>query len=73
MQGNTYFDTKAAADVLGSINKIALMSSPFIRTFKLGGTNGYWKGNHAIIQVEDCIDCAKEVFGDQVEIVFFLS
>ena len=47
------------------------MSSPFIHTFKFGGTNGYWTGNHAISQVEDCIDCAKEVFGDRVEIVSF--
>ena len=49
------------------------MSSPFICTFKFGGTNGYWTGNHAIIQVEDCIDCAKEVFGDRVEIVFLFD
>ena len=52
-KGTQYFDTEAATDVLGSINKIALMSSPFIRTFEFGGTNGYWTGNHAIIQVED--------------------
>ena len=72
-KGTQYFDTKAAADVLGSINKIALMRSPLICTFEFGGTKGYWTGSHAIIQVEDCIDCAKEVFGDRVEIVFLFD
>ena len=56
-KGTQYFDTEAAADVLGSINKIELTSSPFIHTFEFSGTNGYWTGNHTIIQIEDCIVC----------------
>ena len=72
-KGKQYFDTEAAADVLGSINKIELTSSPFICTFEFGGTNGYWTGNHTIIQIEDCTDCTKEVFGDQFEIIFLFD
>ncbi len=72
-RGTQYFDTKAAADDVGSSNKSPLTGSLFICTFEFCGTNGYWTGSHAIIQVEDCIDSAKEVFGDRVEIVFLFD
>ena len=49
------------------------MSSPFFCTFEFGGTNGYWTGNHAIIQVEDSIDCVREIYADQFEIVFLFD
>ena len=68
-----YFDIEAATDVLGSSYKSELTTSPFVCTFEFGGTNGYWTGNHAIIQVEDCIDCVREIYADQFGIVLLTS
>jgi hypothetical protein len=47
--------------------------SPSVHIFELTGTNGYCAGNHAIIQAEDCFGSAKEVFGDQLEIVLLFN
>jgi hypothetical protein len=35
-----------------------------------GGRNGYWMGNHMILQTEDCIDCLREIFDRQYKFVF---
>ena len=55
-----YFDKVAANDVHGGKKKAALTTSPVIRLFEFGGRNGYWTGNHMILQTEDCIDFLRE-------------
>ena len=60
-QGKEYFDTVAANDVNGTALKSALTTSPFICLFEFGGRNGYWTGNHMILQTEDCIYCLKRL------------
>jgi len=41
--------------------------------FEFGGTNGYWAGNHTIIQVEDCKDCLDSIFEDKFQFVFLFD
>ena len=72
-KGTALFDPEIAADVLGSSYKSPLIISPSVHTFEFTVTNGYCTGNHAIIQVEDCFGSAKEVFRDQLEIVFLFD
>jgi hypothetical protein len=55
--GNDYFDAAAAMEVNRTSKKPPLTNSPFIKLFEFGGRNGYWTGNHMILQTEDCIDC----------------
>ena len=62
-EGKHYFDMEAARDINGTPEKSPLTESPFVGTFEFGGTNGYWTGNHTILQTEDCIDCLKVIFG----------
>ncbi len=56
-----YFDAVAANDGNGTSRKPQLTMLPFICLFKFGGRNGYWTGNHMILQTEDCIDCLKVI------------
>ncbi len=65
-----YFDKVAANDVHGGKKKALLSTSPFIRLFEFGGRNGYWTGNHMILQTKDCIDFLREIFDEQYEFVF---
>jgi hypothetical protein len=60
-----YHDAEAAQVLYGSTLKGKLTATPFVRVFEFGGTNGYWTGNHTIIQVEDCKDCLDLIFGDK--------
>jgi hypothetical protein len=71
--GTTYFDTAAAMAVRGSVDKLPLEESPFVIRFKFGVENGYWTGDHMIIQVEDCIDCLRELFGETYDFVFLFD
>ena len=69
-----YFDTIAAFDVLGITKKKDLTESPFVRLLEYGANKeGYWTGNHMIIQLEDCIDCLDVLYGEEYEFVFLFD
>ena len=68
-----YHDAKAAQVLFGSPLKGKLTETPFVRVFEFGCTNGYWTGNHTIIQVEDCKDCLDSIFGDKFLFVFLFD
>jgi hypothetical protein len=70
---NEYFDKIAATEVNGNTKKPPLTESPFIIQFEFGGRNGYWTGNHMILQTEDCIDCLTTILGNQYEYVFLFD
>ena len=72
-QGKEYFDTVAANKVNGTALKSALTTSPFICLFEFGGRNGYWTGNHMILQMEDCIDCLKVILDERYEFAFLFD
>lgn len=67
-----YFDKAAAIAVNGNTKKQPLESSPGILKFAYG-KNGYWTGNHTILQTEDIIDCVKVILGDEYEYVFLFD
>jgi hypothetical protein len=68
-EGQEYYDKDAAIAVNGTSKKRTLTADPFIRTFAFGGTNGFWTGNHTLVQVEDCFDCFYVLFGCKIECV----
>ena len=72
-QGKEYFDTVAANEVNGTALKSALTTSPLICLFAFGGRNGYWTGNHMILQMEDCIDCLKVILDERYEFAFLFD
>ena len=67
-----YTDKEAAKDVNnGRTKKDPLTESPFIRQLEYGANKeGYWTGNHMIVQFEDVVDCLKVKFGDKYDYVF---
>jgi len=71
--GKEYFDTVAANEVNGTALKPALTTSLFIHWFEFGGRNGYWTGNHMILQTEDCIDCLKVIMDGRYESGFLFD
>ena len=71
--GNDYFDAAAAAEVNGTSKKAPLTNSPFVKLFEFGGRNGYWTGNHMILQTEDCIDCLQVIFESRYDFVFLFD
>ena len=72
--GEEYFDKEAAMDVNGTLMKKNLLESPFVQLFEYGANKeGYWTGNHMILQLEDCIDCLKSVYGDTYDVVFLFD
>lgn len=68
-----YFDKEAAMAVNGHTKKMKLESSPGIIKFSYGNKNGYWSGNHMVLQAEDVIDCLKVILGDVYEYVFLFD
>ena len=73
-QDHEYFDKIAAKDVLDTTKKGDLIESRFIRKLWYGANaEGYWTGNHMIVQLEDCIDCLQVVYGDDYEFVFMFD
>ena len=34
---------------------------------------GYWTGNHMIVQLEDCIDCLQVMYGEEYDFVFMFD
>ena len=71
--GKEYLDTVAANEVNGTALKPALTTSLFIHWFEFGGRNGYWTGNHMILQTEDCIDCLKVIMDGRYESGFLFD
>jgi len=70
-KGKSYEDTVAAMDVRGSEKKEPLLESPFVVKLEYGANkDGYWTGNHMILQLEDCIDCLTELHGDKYDFYF---
>mmetsp|Transcript_23768 Transcript_23768/g.34058 ORF Transcript_23768/g.34058 Transcript_23768/m.34058 type:complete len:229 (+) Transcript_23768:1484-2170(+) len=61
-RGKKYLDEDAAIAVHGQVWKEPLLSDPAIHSFQFGGENGYWTGDHVMIQAEDCIDVFKVLF-----------
>jgi hypothetical protein len=69
LKDKDYFDTIAAKDVFGTSMKKRLTESPFIRRMEYGANkDGYWTGNHMIVQFEDCLDCLKVLFQDKYDL-----
>ena len=69
-----YCDEVASKDVMGTTKKADLTESPFIRKLEYGSNKeGYWTGNHMIVQFEDCIDCLKVVYGEEYDFVFLFD
>jgi len=62
---NAVLDKGAVHAIFDTAEKTTLTQSIFVHTFEFGCTNGFWTGNHTIIQVEDCIDCLTVVFGEE--------
>lgn len=58
-QGQKYSDEDAVITDHGHVWKEPFLSNPAIRSFQLGGENGYWTGGHVTIHPEDCIDVFK--------------
>jgi len=61
-RGKKYLDEDAAIAVHVQVWKEPLLSDPAIHSFQFGGENGYWTGDHVMIQAEDCIDVFKVLF-----------
>ena len=60
-----YVDKVAAKEVTGKTKKEPLTESPFVRLLEYGANkDGYWTGNHMVVQLEDCIDVCKVLFDD---------
>ena len=58
-------------DVRGSEKKQPLLESPFVVKLEYGANkDGYWTGNHMVLQLEDCIDCLKVIHGDKYDFYF---
>ena len=69
--GKSYEDEVAAMDVQGSEKKEPLLESLFVVKLEYGANkDGYWTGNHMVLQLEDCIDCLKERFGNKYDFYF---
>ena len=74
LKDKDYFDTIAAKDVFGTSMKKRLTESPFIRRMEHGANkDGYWTGNHMIVQFEDCLDCLKVLFQDKYDFFFLFD
>jgi len=69
-----YFDKVAAKEVYGDAKKKDLTESPFVRKLEYGSNkDGYWTGNHMIVQLEDCIDCLEVIYRDQYDFLFLFD
>ena len=73
-KNESYSDEEAAVQVHGNKKKKDLRESPFIKKFHYGANKeGYWNYEDMVIQMEDCIDCLKYLFGDKYEYVFLVD
>ncbi len=69
--GQHYFDREAAIAVHGKSLKDPLLTDPANRKFSYGGANGWWTGNHVIVQIEDFLDIFFEVFENERPLLLF--
>jgi hypothetical protein len=68
-----YSDQEAAKEIRGKIFKDPLDNSPFVLQFEYGANNqGYWKYDHVVLQMEDCIDFVNNLW-PQFEYVFLFD
>ena len=68
--GHMYVDHDAAKKVLGNPRKKPFQMDEifgcFVRAFEYGQRKeGYWSYEHLIIQLEDCLDVIKGIYGDE--------
>jgi hypothetical protein len=70
-----YEDEEAAMEVLKTANKAPLTKElNFVYEFDYGkNKEGYWNYNYMVIQLEDCVDVVKALYGDQFEYVFLFD
>jgi hypothetical protein len=62
-QATKYSDQEAAKEIRGKIFKDPLDNSPFVLQFEYEANNqGYWKYDHMVLQMEDCIDVVKNLW-----------
>jgi hypothetical protein len=67
-----YSDEEAAKEIRGKTYKDLLDNSPFVLQFDCGANNqGYWKYDHMVLQMEDCIDVVKVLWPDFDFLFFF--
>ncbi len=79
-QATKYSDQEAAKEIRGKIFKESLDNfkdpldnSPFVLQFEYGANNqGYWKYDHMILQMEDCINVVKNLW-PQFDYVFLFD
>ena len=69
--GQHYFDREAAIAVHGKSLKDPLLTDPANRKFSYGGANGWWTGNHLLVQVEDFLDVFFEAFENITPLLLF--
>ncbi len=59
-RGKKYQDEEAATKIHGKAEKSDLTSSPFVIEFEFGASSeGYWRYEHMVLQIEDCNDVLK--------------
>ena len=69
-----YCDEKAAIERKGKIEKDKLTTTPFKRFMQYGNmSDGYWLYEDMIIQVEDCVDCLKALYGNTYNYLFLFD
>jgi hypothetical protein len=66
-------DQEAEKEIRGNFYKDPLDNSPFVLKFKYGANNqGYWKYDHMVLQIENCIDVLKNLWL-QLDYVFLFD
>ncbi|KAI2495738.1 hypothetical protein MHU86_18762 [Fragilaria crotonensis] len=69
----TYTDTHAAMEILGTINKVALTESPFVKYLFIRANNeGYWNSFYMSLQLEDVVDCLQVLY-PEFDLVFLFD
>jgi hypothetical protein len=77
-QGNTYVDSEAAKEVLGSDQKddnpFVQGDNPFVRYLLIGKyKEGYWSSAHMAVQFENVVDCCVALYGDIFDFLFIFD
>ncbi|KAI2509731.1 hypothetical protein MHU86_4713 [Fragilaria crotonensis] len=60
-------------EILGTINKVALTESPFVKYLFIGANNeGYWNSFYLSLQLEDVVDCLQVLY-PEFDLVFLFD
>ena len=60
-------------EILGTINKMTLTESPFVKYLFVGAYNeNYWNSFYASLQLEDIVDCLQVLF-PEFDLVFLFD